>query len=87
MELPDKYDLMDTVGGKTLFEDVPVYRTVPPGQDPRMEMDYRPVAFLPSGTPIRKIKEIANLDYKSRNGVPKSERANALSLLAEVFGA
>ena len=83
LELGDRYYLEEAnqAGGRRLCEDAPVFRSVPNGQEPRREMNFRPVAFFPSGTPIRVMKQVAHLDDRSRNKMlPASERRAAFSV-------
>ena len=88
MELPDKYFVEERGPKKWLLENIPVTRQHNKNQPPVNEMDFRTVAKFPGNTKAAKIEEVANLDRISRTpGLPQSQRASALWLLAEMFDA
>jgi hypothetical protein len=85
-KLPDNYRLEETPWGMKLIEDTPVYRAVPDKVEPIVEAPERPVALFKAGTPLKTMRDVAELDNTSRTKtLPESERRNALSLLAETF--
>lgn len=89
IQLPSSYFLEEALDGtRMLCENSPVYRIVPNGVEPQIEYRVRRVARIPKGTLISEIKEIAELDNRSREKTrPWGERGKALRTLAKRFGA
>ncbi len=67
MNLPDKYELIEGRGKRTLIEHAPSYKPANKASTPEKHADYRAVASFRPKVPIRKIEEAARLDAKSRN--------------------
>ncbi len=67
MNLPDKYELIEERGKRTLIEHAPSYSPANKASIPVKHANYRAVASFRPKAPIWKIEEAARLDAKSRN--------------------
>lgn len=88
MNLPPKYTLDGAPEGKrALYENRPVYQTVPSGVEAPIIKggERRKVAtFTPKNT-RQQIERVAWLDYDVQNDTDPEQRQAALKLLADLF--
>ncbi len=67
MNLPDKYELIEERGKRTLIEHAPSYSPANKASTPVKFADYRAVASFRPKVWVKTIEEAARLDAKSRN--------------------
>ncbi len=67
MNLPDKYELIEERGQRTLIEHAPSYGPANKASTPVKLADYRAVASFRPNVWVKTIEEAARLDAKSRN--------------------
>jgi hypothetical protein len=67
VNLPDKYELIEERGKRTLIEHAPSYRPANKATTPVKHADYRAVASFRPKVQAKTIEDTARLDAKSRN--------------------
>jgi len=67
VNLPDKYELIEELGKRTLIEHAPSYRPANKASTPVKHADYRAVASFRPKVQAKTIEDTARLDAKSTN--------------------